>query len=235
MAETTTRIPPLENGDRLTRDEFERRYHAMPHIKKAELIEGVVHMPSPVRANRHGNPHYQFITWTGMYTTVTPGVYGFDNSTVRLDVHNEPQPDVALVIDPARGGQARISADDYIEYSPELVAEVAALSVSIDTNTKAEVYRRTGVREYIIWRVLDEEIDWFVLRDEQFVALVPDAEGIYRSEIFPGLWLDPAAMIRGDRKRLREVLGRGTSSAEHAAFVARLAAATPPDSGEAQT
>ncbi len=220
MAETTTRIPPLENGDRLTRDEFERRYHAMPHLKKAELIEGVVHMPSPVRANRHGNPHYQLITWAGMYTTMTPGVYGFDNSTVRLDVHNEPQPDVALVIDPARGGQARISADDYLEHAPELVAEVSASSVSIDTNTKAEVYRRTGVREYIIWRVLDEEIDWFVLRDEQFVPLVPDAEGIHRSEIFPGLWLDPAALLRDDRRRLFDVARQGTSSPQHAAFVA---------------
>ena len=224
MAETTRippgLIPPLENGDRLTRDEFERRYHAMPHVKKAELIEGVVYMPSPVRANRHGGPHFQLIGWAGMYTTVTPGVFGFDNSTVRLDVHNEPQPDVSLLIDPARGGQARVSADDYLEHAPELVAEVAASSVSIDTNTKAEVYRRTGVREYIIWRVLDEEIDWFVLRDERFVALVPDAEGVYRSEVFPGLWLDAAALIRGDRKRLREVLGRGISSPEHAAFVA---------------
>ena len=225
MAETPTRIPsglipPLENGDRLTRDEFERRYHAMPHVKKAELIEGVVYMPSPVRAHRHGNPHYQLITWAGMYTTVTPSVKGYDNSTVRLDVHNEPQPDVALVIDPARGGQARISADDYLENAPELVAEISASSVSIDTNTKAEVYRRTGVREYIIWRVLDEEIDWFVQRDEQFVRLVPDAEGIYRSEIFPGLWLDPTALIRDDRRRLREVAQRGTAMPDHAAFVA---------------
>ena len=220
MAETTTRIPPLENGDRLTRDEFERRYHAMPHLKKAELIEGVVHMPSPVRANRHGGPHFRLIGWLDNYLTDTPGVKGYDNTTVRLDVHNEPQPDVALLIDPARGGQARISADDYLEHAPELVAEVSASSVSIDTNAKAEVYRRTGVREYIIWRVLDEEIDWFVLRDEQFVPLVPDAEGIFRSEIFPGLWLDPAALIRGDRQRLREVAHRGTSMAEHAAFVA---------------
>jgi len=225
MAETTTRIPtpiipPLENGDRLTRDEFEHRYLATPHINKAELIEGVVYMPSPVRASRHGDPHCCVIGWCDNYLTDTPGVKCYDNTTVRLDVHNEPQPDVTLLIDPARGGQARISADDYIEHAPELVAEVSASSASIDTNTKAEVYRRTGVREYIIWRVLDEEIDWFVLRDELYVALVPDAQGIYRSEIFPGLWLDPAAMIRGDRKRLREVLRWGTSSPEHAAFVA---------------
>jgi Uma2 family endonuclease len=227
MPETTTRIPPgiippLENGDRLTRDEFERRYHAMPHIKKAELIEGVVYMPSPVRANHHGNPHYQLIGWVSVYTNKTPGIYGYDNTTVRLDVHNEPQPDVALVIDPRRGGQARISADDYLEHAPELVVEIAASSASIDTNTKAEVYRRTGVREYIIWRVNDEEIDWFVLRDEKFVPLVPDAKGVYKSEVFPGLWLDADALIRDDRKRLDRVARKGASSPEHAAFVEKL-------------
>ena len=231
MAELTTRIPPglippLENGDRLTRDEFERRYHATPHINKAELIEGVVYMPSPVRLMHHGNPHYQLIAWAGMYSTMTPGIFGCDNTTVRLDVHNEPQPDVALLIDPARGGQARISADDYLEHAPELVAEIAASSASIDTNTKAEVYRRTGVREYIIWRVLDEEIDWFVLRDEQFVPLIPDAKGVYKSEVFPGLWLDADALIRDDRKRLVRVARKGTSSPEYAAFVAKLEDAT---------
>ena len=183
-------------------------------------------MPSPVRAHHYGNPHYQLITWTGMYTTLTPGVYGYDNSTVRLDVHNEPQPDVALVIDPARGGQARISADDYLEHAPELVAEIAASSASIDSNTKAEVYRRTGVREYILWRVLDDAIDWFVLRDERFVPLVPDANGVYKSEVFPGLWLDPDALVRDDRKRLAEVAREGTSSPEYAAFVDKLEKAT---------
>jgi Uma2 family endonuclease len=227
MAETTTRIPPglippLENGDRLTRDEFERRYHAMPHLKKAELIEGVVHMPSPVRANRHGGPHFRLIAWMTGYLNTTPGINGYDNATVRLDVHNEPQPDVALVIDPARGGQARISADDYIEHAPELVVEIAASSASIDANTKAEVYRRTGVREYIIWRVLDEVIDWFVLRDERFVPLTPDAEGVYKSEVFPGLWLDADALIRDDRKRLVAVARKGTASREYAAFVEKL-------------
>ena len=227
MAETTTRIPPgiippLENGDRLTRDEFERRYHAMPHVKKAELIEGVVYMPSPVRANHHGGSHFRLIGWMNGYLDSTPGVYGFDNATVRLDVHNEPQPDVALVIDPKLGGQARLSADDYLEHAPELVAEIAASSASIDTNTKAEVYRRTGVREYIIWRVLDEQIDWFVLRDEKFVRLIPDAKGVYKSEVFPGLWLDADALIRDDRKRLVRVARKGTSSREYAAFVAKL-------------
>src|SRR5262245_51963059 len=116
-------VPPLEPGDRLTRDEFERRYDAMPRLKKAELIEGVVYMPSPVRHRRHGRPNLHLAGWVAAYEAATPGVEGADNGTARLDLDNEPQPDVLLLIDPARGGQARISSDDYVEDAPELVAE----------------------------------------------------------------------------------------------------------------
>ena len=190
--EATNQPPlPLEPGDRLTREEFEHRYDAMPHVKKAELIEGVVCMPSPVRQRRHGRPHFRLIGWLAAYEAATPGVEGGDNSTARLDVVNEPQPDALLLIDPACGGQARIGADDYIEHAPELVAEVASSSASIDLNTKRDVYRRNGVREYIVWRVLEDALDWFVLRGEQFQPLTPDAQGWLRSEVFPGLWLDP--------------------------------------------
>src|SRR5947207_1178608 len=106
------KIPPLQNGDRLTRAEFERRYDAMPHLKRAELIEGVVYMPSPVRFRRHGRPSRHLSTWLGVYEAATPGVEGGDNTTARLDLANEPQPDALLLIDPARSGQARISVDD---------------------------------------------------------------------------------------------------------------------------
>ncbi len=138
-------IPPLEAGDRLTRAEFERRYKAMPGLKKAELIEGVVYMPSPVRLNRHGRPHARLITWLGIYEFNTEGVIVADNATTRLDMDNEPQPDAVLFIDPANGGQARISVDDYIEKAPELVAEVASSSASYDLNDKLTAYRRNGV------------------------------------------------------------------------------------------
>src|SRR5438034_6357013 len=118
-------IPPLEPGDRLSRSEFERRYEAMPQLKKAELIEGVVYMPSPVRFRRHSRPHAVLVTWLGFYMAHTPGVEAGDNSTARLDLDNEPQPDALLLIDPACGGQARISEDDYIQSAPELVGEIA--------------------------------------------------------------------------------------------------------------
>jgi Uma2 family endonuclease len=221
-------IPPLENGDHLTRGEFERRYEAMPDLKKAELIEGVVYMPSPVRHRRHGRPHNHLGTWLGLYEAYTPGVESSDNATARLDLENEPQPDALLIIDPARGGQARISADDYIEGAPELVAEVAASRVSIDLNAKLAVYCRNGVREYIVWRVLQAEVDWFVLRDGAFERLAPDEHGWYRSTVFPGLWLDVPALLRGDLATVVTVLQQGIASPEHAAFVAQLQAAGPP-------
>lgn len=216
-------IPPLENGDHLTREEFERRYDAMPGLKKAELIEGVVYMPSPVRHRRHGHPHTRLITWLGIYETDTPGVEAGDNGTIRLDLDNEPQPDVFLIILPECGGQARISNDDYIEGAPELVAEVSASSASIDLGKKFDVYRRNGVREYVIWRVLDRQVDWYVNRGGRFERVNPPADGILRSEVFPGLWLDAAALVRNDRKAVQAALQQGLDSPEHAEFVARLA------------
>jgi hypothetical protein len=141
-------IPPLEPGDRLTRVEFERRYEVMPGGIKAKLLEGVVHMPSPTRFCRHGRPHLHLTTWLGYYESGTPGVEAGDNSRMRLD----SQPDAVLLIDPAYGGQAHISADDSIEDAPEFVAEVTASSVSIDLHTKFSIYQRSGVREYLVWR-----------------------------------------------------------------------------------
>ena len=199
-------IPPLEPGDRLSRAEFERRYDAMTDLKKAELIEGVVYIPSPVRLRRHGRPHFHLVTWLGNYKTATPAITGADNASVRLDLDNEPQPDVVLFIDPASGGQARISSDDYLEDAPELVAEVAASSASYDLNTKLNVYRRNRVQEYIVWRVLDRQIDWFVLRDGEFVRLPLDDDGSYPSEVYPGLWLDPPALVRGDTQSVQTAL-----------------------------
>ena len=168
---TTEKIMPLEPGDRLSRAEFERRYDAMPNLKKAELIEGVVYMPSPVRLHKHGSPHFDVIAWLGAYRAATPKVIGGDNASVRLDLDNMPQPDALLLIDPSCGGQATIDEDDYVESAPELVAEVASSSVSFDLHTKFEVYRRNGVREYLVWRVLDEKLDWFVLSIGKFAAL----------------------------------------------------------------
>ncbi|MDR3638315.1 MAG: Uma2 family endonuclease [Isosphaeraceae bacterium] len=215
-------LPRLENGDRLTRAEFERRYDAMPDLKKAELIEGVVYVGSPVSHEHHGKPHFHLISWLGQYWTATPVVEGGDNSSLRLDLDNMPQPDAFLYLLPELGGQARIAPDECIENAPELVAEVAPSSVSYDLHDKLHVYRRNGVREYVVWRVRDQAVDWFVLREGRYERLPSGDGGIFRSEVFPGLWLDPAALIRGDRAGVARAVQQGLASPEHAAFVARL-------------
>ncbi len=138
-----------------------------------------------------------------------------------------PQPDALLIVRPEHGGRVRISEDDYIEGGPELVGEVSASTASYDLGEKQAVYLRNEVREYIVWRVLDRAVDWFVLRDGQYERLEPGADGILRSEVFPGLWLDPAALTSGDSARVLAVVQQGLGSAEHAEFVARLSAGAP--------
>jgi Uma2 family endonuclease len=218
----TAGIPPLENGDHLTRAEFERRYAAMPAVKKAELIEGVVLMPSPVSYRLHGDQHFSITTWLGLYRCGTAGVLGGVDATVRLDMDNEFQPDVVLLIDPRAGGRARLDEDDYISGSPELVVEVASSSVSIDLGKKLNIYRRAGVQEYLVWRVRDGAIDWMIQRDGQYASIEKGVDGILRSTVFPGLWLDPEAMLASNQARVADVLRQGMASPEHAAFVAKL-------------
>lgn len=223
--ETTTDLlaaPPLMAGDRLTRAEFERRYRRQPDIKKAELIEGVVYMPSPVTFGRHANPHHSLVTWTGAYVAVTPGVSGGDNATVRLDNHNEVQPDILLRLDSAAGGRSHIDGDDFIAGAPELIVEIAATSANYDMHDKKHVYARNGVAEYLVALTHEQQVHWFVLREGEFVALAPGEDGVLRSEVFPGLWLDAAALWRQDLAALLAVLQKGLASEAHAAFIEQL-------------
>ena len=197
-------IPPLENGDKLTQAEFERRYDAMPHLKKAELIEGIVYMASPLRIRQHGEPHSLIITWLGVYKASTPGVQLGDNCTVRLDADNELQPDALLRVE--TGGRSTISEDGYVSGAPELIAEIAASTVSIDVHEKLKVYRRNQVQEYIVWRVYDRELDWFRLVEGKYVQLKVNDRGIICSEVFPGLCLDKQALLAGDLAKVLAVL-----------------------------
>ena len=217
-----SRIPPLENGDCLTRAEFERRYDAMPALKKAELIDGVVYTQPRVPYEGHGRQHALLGGWLGCYSAYTPTVDGGSNSTVRLDLDNVPQPDLLLRLPESIGGQSRVDADGYIEGPPELVAEIVASSAAYDLHQKLNVYRRHGVREYVVWRVLDEAIDWLILREDRFEPLSPDPDGIYKSEAFPGLWLDAAALLRGGQSGVLDVLNQGLRTCDHEGFVERL-------------
>lgn len=219
----TKRIPPLRNGDRLTRSEFERRYIAMPEVKKAELIEGIVYMPSPVSFLEHGQPHAHAIMWLGYYKMMTPGIHIGDNSTLRLDLDNEPQPDVFALIDPECGGQARFGLKGYVDGAPELVVEVSASSVSIDMHKKLEVYRRSGVQEYVVWRVEDGEFSWFVLQNDAFVLISPGQDGLYHSAVLPGLVLDPNAILAGDLRKVSEDQLAAFQGEDHKIFLEKLA------------
>lgn len=218
----TQHYPPLQSGDRLSRVEFERRYAAAPDIRKAELIEGIVYVASPLRHRQHGKPHSRVMTWLGVYQTLTPGIDLSDAPTVRLDLDNEPQPDAVLFIEAAAGGQTQISADDYIEGPPELIVEIAASSAAIDSGSKKQVYRRNGVLEYVIWQVYDNQLEWFRLTDGEYQLLSPDADGILRSRVFPGLWLEVDALLNNQMARVLEVLQLGLTSPEHAAFVEQI-------------
>ena len=218
-----TIIPTLENGDRLTRYEFERRYEAMPHVKKAELIEGVVYVASPLRYRRHGKPHGYMIAWLGLYCSATPGVEFADNSTVRLDLDNEPQPDALLRIDEELGGQSYISEDDYIEGAPELIVEVASSSAAYDLHDKLKAYRRNGVQEYIVWQIAEQKLNWFSLHSGEYVPLTPDDSGVIKSGIFPGLNLPVAALLAGNLAIVLAEVQKGVTTESHHAFVESLA------------
>jgi Uma2 family endonuclease len=221
VVERASKGPVLEAGDRLTRDEFERLYHKLPHVKKAELIEGIVYMPSPLRAKAHGKPQGHLATWLGNYEAETPGVEMFDNSTVRLDLDNEPQPDLSLIITPGKGGQTRSSDDDYIEGAPELVVEIVGSSRAYDLHQKKGAYRRNGVREYLAWITDEQRVIWWQLLKGEYQEIAPDAQGVLRSAVFPGLWLDRKALVGGDLKAVLTVLRRGIESPEHQTFLAK--------------
>lgn len=221
-----TQLPILENGDRLTRSEFERRYANMPHLKKAELVEGVVYVAAALRYRRHGNPHSYIITWLGFYAINTPGVEPADNTTVRLDLENEPQPDALLRIEEAYGGQSRISDDDYIEGAPELIVEIASSSASYDLHDKLRAYKRNGVQEYLVWLTEDHEFRWYQLQDDEYVLQQPDASGLLKSCSFPGLWLNVTALLSGQMAEVLTTQQQALDSEDHRHFVARLQSET---------
>ncbi len=215
------RFAPLENGDHLSVVEFERRYDAMPNLKKAELVDGIVFMNAAV-SGYHGEPHGHLITWLGLYRIGVPGVQLLVDTTVRFNRRNVFQPDGLLRVPEGFGGRSLVVEGGYVKGPPELVAEVAASTVSLDLHRKLETYRRQGVPEYVVWRVHDEELDWFVLRNGAYERMGA-RDGLLRSTVFPGLWLDSSALLKGDLRRVQEVVQLGLATPEHAAFVAELA------------
>ncbi len=150
----------------------------------------------------------------------TPGVDLCDNTTVRLDLDNEPQPDALLRIE---GGTSRISEDDYIEGAPEFVVEIAASSASKDLHDKLRAYRRNGVQEYLVWQIYEQQLNWFSLQAGEYVLLATNDQGVICSQVFPGLWLASSALLQSDLAAVLNCLNQGLQTVEHAAFKKRLA------------
>ena len=227
-AKRDTRYSDLESGLHLTASEFMRRYEASPEINKAELINGIVFPGSPVRADLHGEPHSLSQVWLGHYRIATPGVTAACRATVRLGPDDVPQPDGLLWILAEYGGQTRLDSNGYLVGAPELVVEVAASTASIDAHEKLTSYRRGGVREYVLWRTEDEAVDWWVHEDDDYQPLMAGADGMLKSRVFPGLWLDARALLAGDGAKVLAALQTGLQSAEHAAFLKQLSAESRP-------
>lgn len=211
----------LENGERMDQKTFHERYLKTPPDFRAELIEGIVYVMSPLRLG-HARSDNRFGGLLFNYCAVTPGVEAQNNATTIMGERTEPQPDSALLILDEYGGQTRDGDDDCTYGAPELVIEVALSSRSIDLHAKFRDYERAGVREYIVYDVSVPEIRWFASEDGRFAPLPPDDDGLFRSRVFPGLWLDPAAFLANDKPALLAALGRGLASPAHAAFVAEL-------------
>jgi Uma2 family endonuclease len=219
-------LPPLEAGDHLDQKTFHARYEAMPEHVRAELVQGVVYMPSPLGTS-HGDIHAEVVTWLKVFKAATAGTRVLDNATTILSDEDEPQPDASLLILPEYGGQTR-EEGGYLVGAPELVAEVASSSASHDLHTKRAAYERAGVREYVVVVLRDPQIVWFVRQVGQFVPLAPGADGLYRSLAFPGLWLDPQALLRSETSRVIDALRLGLASPEHGSFIERLKPTSPP-------
>ncbi len=215
------KIPPLEPGDKLDQKTFHARYEAMPDSTRAELIAGAVHMPSPMKAP-HAKMQRRVSSWLDEYESATPGVEGGDGMTAILSDESEPQPDSCLYILSEKGGQSRVNEEEYLVGPPEFVAEIASSTESIDLHAKKRDYEQCGVREYIVVALRQKKVFWFVRRDGVFVEKTTDEDGILRSEAFPGLWLDPVALLGLDRQRIHAALHRGLSSPEHAEFVKQM-------------
>lgn len=217
-------LPPLIDGDRLTRDEFLRRWDAMPALKHAELIDGVVYLSFPVSRD-HGFDVFDCHVWLAHYVAATPGCQGGTNSTWLMGLGDDaPQPDLALCVLPEYGGQSR-EVRKLAAGVPELILEAAYSSKAYDLGPKLKLYERSGVPEYVTWVIPDKRIVWRELFQGKYRELEAGAGGILRSRVFPGLWLDREALLRGDMQRVIAVVQQGIATPEHAEFVRRLEAA----------
>ncbi len=215
-------VPYLENGDCLDAEEFLRRWEAMPELKQAELINGVVFMNAAQRFQFHANPSGRMVYWLNCYVACTPGVQCANEGTVQFSREHVLQPDACLLILPQYGGQCRLTEQGLLSGPPELVVEISASSASRDLHQKKRIYEQAGVREYVVWDVFASELICLSNREGKFQRITADQAGVFRSEVFPGLWLDQQAMLGEDLVQVRKTVETGTATPEHAGFVQQL-------------
>jgi Uma2 family endonuclease len=221
MEEQMTLLPPLREGERLTRAEFHCRYAAMPHLKRAELIDGQVYIPT-LGDCWHGEARADLCGFLAMYRIDKPPVEAAIRPTIILDDLNEPQPDLTIFLSHDFGGTSFINSDGFIEGPPELIGEVVPDHRYYALHEKMDVFARSGVQEYVVWRVMEKQVDVFHLRERQYRHIRPDSDGLVKSKVFPGLWIDVLALQSREARKAFEVVQQGTASPENAAFVERL-------------
>ncbi len=226
----TKTLPALVAGQRLDQPTFHERYEAMPPETRAELVGGVVYMPSPLRCD-HGDTDINVSYWLGHYKRFTRGLRSPNNATVKLDRAGEVQPDTMLWIPAELGGRSTLDEGGYIRGAPELIVEIARSSRAYDLGAKKADYERAGVLEYLVIELDPDQVHWFIRRDDRFADLPLGPDGVYRSEVFPGLWLDPQALYSENLDRLIEVLDQGLATPAHTDFEARLEKARQVTSG----
>jgi Uma2 family endonuclease len=220
MATDLSPAPTLQDGARMTRADFIALWEQIPELKFAELIGGVVHMPSPVTMD-HGDQENDAGGWTYCYKVATPGCASGNNATTYL-LEDATQPDVNLRLLPEYGGKSWVE-DKYLHGSPELFVETSLSSEAHDLGPKLALYEEAGVQEYLVILMERKEIRWHQLVNGKYELVQPDAEGVWRSLVFPGLWLHGKAMLDGNAPQVVATLQRGLASEEHQRFVEELA------------
>jgi Uma2 family endonuclease len=226
MPSSVQTTPALVTGDRMSLEEFLCLWEELPDLKNAELIDGVVYVPSPLRLD-HTDRDSRIIWWLKQYEDATPGCHSGNNVTWFM-LGSAPQPDAFLRILPEHGGQSlkeKRKEKHYATGAPELAVEICLTSTEIDFGAKLRLYQRAGVREYITIEDFHNRLVWRLLENGVYVDQPVPADGIYRSHIFPGLWLDIAAFWADDGPKMLAALNTGLATPDHQRFVERLAAA----------
>ncbi len=212
----------LSEGMPLSRAEFDQ----LGECRGLERLNGRLCLPPAAFRHRdHGQPHAILAFWATSYIASTSGIEISVASTVKMDADNDPEPDLSLFRTKSFGGRVILDPEGYLVGAPELAAEVSASTTYKDLTVKYKLYQKHGVNEYIVWNTEVGKFDWFELHDGRYQLRPTPEDGIYRSSVFPGLWLDYQSLQAFDYQGVLATLQSGFATPEHAKFVQQLAVA----------